>query len=86
MRLVTDYLDHIVQEYPEKIAFANEQDSMTFSQVHENARKVAVGLIKENIFKQPIVVFMEKSPICITSFLGVAYSGNFYTPIDTQMP
>lgn len=86
MRLVTDYLDHIVQEYPEKIAFANEQDSMTFLQVHENARKVAVGLIKENIFKQPIVVFMEKSPICITSFLGVAYSGNFYTPIDTQMP
>lgn len=86
MRLVTDYLDHIVQEYPEKIAFANEQDSMTFSQVHENARKVAVGLIKENIFKQPIVVFMEKSPICITSFLGAAYSGNFYTPIDTQMP
>lgn len=86
MRLVTDYLDHVVQEYPEKIAFANEQASMTFSQVHENARRVAVGLIKENIFKQPVVIFMEKSPVCITSFLGVAYSGNFYTPIDTQMP
>ena len=86
MRLVTDYLDHIVEKYPEKIAFANEQDSMTFSQVYKNARKLAVGLIKENVFKQPIVVFMEKSPACITSFLGVAYSGNFYTPIDTQMP
>lgn len=54
MRLVTDYLDHIVQEYPEKIAFANEQDSMTFSQVHENARKVAVGLIKENILSSQL--------------------------------
>ena len=86
MRLVTDYLDRIVKEYPEKIAYANEQDSMTFSQVYKNARKLAVGLIRAHIFKQPVVVFMEKSPACITSFLGIAYSGNFYTPIDTQMP
>lgn len=86
MRLVTDYLDRIVKEYPEKIAYANEQDSMTFSQVYTNARKLAVGLIRAHIFKQPVVVFMEKSPACITSFLGIAYSGNFYTPIDTQMP
>lgn len=86
MRLVTDYLDRIVKEYPEKIAYANEQDSMTFSQVYKNARKLAVGLIRAYIFKQPVIVFMEKSPACITSFLGIAYSGNFYTPIDTQMP
>jgi amino acid adenylation domain len=86
MRLVTDYLDRIVKEYPEKIAYANEQDSMTFSQVYKNARKLAVGLIRAHIFKQPVIVFMEKSPACITSFLGIAYSGNFYTPIDTQMP
>ena len=86
MRLVTDYLDDIVRQYPEKIAFANEQDSMTFAQVQESARKVAVGLSKKDVFKQPVAVFMEKSPACITSFLGVAYSGNFYTPIDTKMP
>lgn len=86
MRLVTDYLDDIVRQYPEKIAFANEQDSMTFAQVQENARKVAVGLRMVNLFRQPIVVFMEKSPVCIASFLGAAYSGNFYTPIDTKMP
>ena len=86
MRLVTDYLDDIVRQYPEKIAFANEQDSMTFAQVQESARKVAVGLGKKDVFKQPVAVFMEKSPACITSFLGVAYSGNFYTPIDTKMP
>jgi amino acid adenylation domain len=86
MRLVTDYLDRIVNEYPEKIAYANEHDSMTFSQVYKNARKLAVGLIRAHIFKQSVIVFMEKSPACITSFLGIAYSGNFYTPIDTQMP
>ena len=86
MRLVTDYLDRTVQKYPEKIAYANEQDAMTFLQVHTSARRLAVGLIRAHIFKQPVVVFMEKSPRCITAFLGAAYSGNFYTPIDTQMP
>lgn len=36
--------------------------------------------------KQPIAVYMEKSADMLAVFMGVAYSGNFYSPIAADMP
>ena len=36
--------------------------------------------------KKPIVVYLEKGKEVLVSFMGVAYSGCFYSPIDTEMP
>lgn len=84
--LVTDYLENTAKQFPDKVAFADEKDSLTFSELRDLARHIAMGLVKRNLFKKPVVVYLEKSPACIASFLGAAYSGNFYTPLDTEMP
>jgi len=86
MTLVTDYLDKTAVTYPNKVAFANEKSAMTFGILRKEARHVAMGLIEKNIFRRPVVIYLEKSPECVASFMGVAYSGNFYTPLDTDMP
>ena len=85
-RLVTDYLDESVKRFPNKIAFADEQREMSFSQLQQEAWHVAGGVIERKLFKKPVVIFLDKSVKCIAAFMGVAYSGNFYTPIDTVMP
>ncbi len=36
--------------------------------------------------KKPVVVYLEKGKEVLVSFMGVAYSGCFYSPIDTEMP
>lgn len=36
--------------------------------------------------KKPIVIYMPKGKEMLISFVGVAYSGNFYSPIDIEMP
>ncbi len=84
--LVTDYLDETAKRFPDKIAFVDECRKITFKDLREEALRVAGALSEQGLFKRPIVVFMGKSVECIVAFLGVAYSGNFYTPIDTEMP
>lgn len=84
--LVTDYLEKTVEKFPEKTAFVDERRSMNFRELREEALRVAVSLASQGIYKSPIAVFMEKCSECVASFLGAAYSGNSYTPLDIKMP
>ncbi len=83
---ILEYLDNIVNIYPERIAYANEQDELSFQCVYDNARAIGSFLHNEGKYKEPIVVFMKKHPDMIVAFLGVVYGGNYYVPIDEEMP
>ena len=83
---VLDYLDSTVKRVPDKIAFANENDALTFQEVYDQNRAVATFFMEKGLYKEPIVVFMNKHPKTITAFFGVINSGNFYVPIDEEMP
>lgn len=83
---VLDYLDSTVKRVPDKIAFANETDALTFQQVYDQNRALASFFINKGLYKEPVVVFMNKHPKTITAFFGVINSGNFYVPIDEEMP
>lgn len=83
---VLDYLNHIVTVKPEKIAFANDTDALTFGQVYSQSRAVGTFLHKEGIYKKPVVVFMNKHPKEVTAFFGVITAGDYYVPIDEEMP
>ena len=84
--LVTDYLEKTADNFPDKVAFADDNTSMTFSELRDSSRRVATVLAKHGFFKQPVAIYLDKSPACIAAFMGVAYSGNFYTPLDVKMP
>ncbi len=83
---VLDYLDSTVKRVPDKIAFANETDALTFQEVYDQNRALATFFAEKGLYKEPIVVFMNKHPKTITAFFGVINSGNFYVPIDEEMP
>lgn len=86
MRNVLEYLEAAYLKAPEKMAYASETDSLTFRQVYMQARSVGTVLLKDGLYKKPVVVFMEKSPQTITAFLGVVYAGCYYVPVDEEMP
>ncbi len=85
-KLVTDYLDTTVSRYSDKTAYIDPNRSISFKELQNEAYAIAYALIAEGYFKKPVLLFMEKSVSLISSFIGVAYSGNFYSPIDTKMP
>ena len=84
-RIITDYLDQAAARFPDKTAFADPQRCVTFSEAQKESQAVASGLIRTGLFRKPAAIFLDKGINCITCMLGVAYSGNFYTVMDTKM-
>lgn len=84
--IITDYLDKTAVTHPDKTAFTDETKTLTFGQLRQEACHIAAALAERSLFKKPVAIFMDKGAACISAFFGVAYSGNFYTVIDVEMP
>lgn len=85
-KTVIDYLEKTARDYPEKEAFVDKSRSISFRELREDACKLCIELSNRGITHKPILIYLEKSVEAIVAFIGVAYSGNFYSPIDTKMP
>ncbi|MCR5677374.1 MAG: amino acid adenylation domain-containing protein [Agathobacter sp.] len=83
---VLDYLTNIVKTKPEKLAFSNGEEGLTFQEVYDQSRAIGTFLAKKGVYHQPVVVFMNKHPKEVTAFFGVITGGNYYVPIDEEMP
>lgn len=83
---VTYWLDESAGRWPDKTAFAEEEKAVTFGELQRQAKALATQMLDNGLFKKPVVVYMEKGVDVLVSFMGAAYSCNFYSPIDVDMP
>lgn len=83
---VTYWLDQTAQRLPDKTAFADERKTVTFGELRTQAMTMATQILAKGLFKKPVVVYLEKGVDVLVSFMGAAYSCNFYSPIDIDMP
>ncbi len=83
---VTYWLDETADRLPDKVAFADEKKEITFSALRAQAMALATRMLERGLFKKPVVVYLEKGVDVLVSFMGAAYSCNFYSPIDIEMP
>ena len=86
MNNVLEYLEKTLPEVPGKTAFADADESLSFSQLSSVSRSIGSCLAENGITREPVVVYMHKSPSMIATFFGVVYSGSYYVPIDEEMP
>lgn len=78
-------MDETADKYANKTAFADAKHSLTFGEVKENASKIASCLLRHGICRGPAAIYLDRRAEVLASFMGAAYSGNFYTPMDTAM-
>lgn len=83
---IVDYLDITESRCGKKVAYIDENSSITFSELKKAALSIATALIGQISIGGPVVVYMNKSVEVIEAFMGVAYAGGFYVPIDVTMP
>lgn len=83
---VLNYLNNIVKEKPDKVAYSDGKESLSFKEVYLQSRSIGTFLHKKGIYKKPVVVFMRKAPKEVAAFFGVVTGGDFYVPIDEEMP
>lgn len=87
-RSVLEYLENSTQKFPDKTIFADGKNKISYREFQTMAKSVGTGLACNDKIGQnmPIVVFIERDIESLIGFFGVIYSGNFYVPVDTQMP
>jgi len=83
---VTAWLEETSQHYPDNLALHDESLSLTYNAYRQQVLAVARAVMQLHLRSVPIAVYLEKSVQYLVSFYGIAYSGNFYSPIDLELP
>jgi len=88
-RNILEYLEESGKAYPDKILFVDDRSEITYHEFIKQAQSLGAFLLesKDDLAgNAPAAVFIDRSISSLTGFFGVVYSGDFYVPIDRQMP
>lgn len=83
---VIDLFKASFDAYPDSILFSDEHEALSYADVEASSARIAQAVLGCGLAKEPVVVLLDKSVECLEAFIGVARSGNFYSPIDVSMP
>jgi len=82
-----DYLEHTSQRYPEKTAFADENESITFAQLKELGQRLGTHIYRQTgQTRLPVAVHTNHLVSDVAAFIGTLYAGCFYVPLDGNAP
>ena len=83
---ILEYLEETAARVPEKIAFSDGTDSLSFGELLRASQAIGTKLIELGLRREPVLILMDKHPSTVAAFLGVVYAGGFYVPLDSEMP
>ena len=83
---VLEYLENTAKKLPDKPAFVDEKGEYTYSELELKAKNIGSTIASYSYRNRPVIIYLDKGIKVIASFMGILYSGNFYSPIDTGMP
>ena len=83
---ILSYLEETVKRVPNKLAFSNGKEGMTFSELYDASRAIGTELCRCGAKGEPVVIFMDKHPKTLAAFFGAIYAGCFYVCLDEKMP
>ena len=84
---VLEYLENAAQSWPDRIAFSDEREGMTYPALMEAAKRIGTGIAAHAAIRRPVAVVMtDRSVRCVAAMMGVVYAGCPYSPLDAAMP
>lgn len=86
MKNVLEYLERSARLYPDKTAFEDLNQKITYAQLEKRAKAIGSALAEKHAPRSPIAVYMEKSVDTIALLFGIAYAGCFYVMMDLRHP
>ncbi len=86
MKGILEYLERSSECFPEKTAVACRDRSYTFLELKAFAQAVGAELAKHVGPGKPVAVMVDRCADTPGLFLGAAYNGDFYVPVDPSMP
>lgn len=86
MNNVLSYLEKSADLFPNKTAVAYRDSKYSFSELRKTACSIGAAIKHLGICNEPVGVIADRGIDTIAFFMGALYSGNFYVPIDPEMP
>lgn len=85
---VLQMLEKAAARFPDKPAFSDENGFISYADAVLRAKAIGSCLAGRFVANghRAVGVLMEKSKEMLITLMGVIYSGNFYIPIDADMP
>ncbi len=82
-----EYLEETARRLPEKTAFYDDRESLTFAGLTDLARRIGACLAERTAPRQPVALLLDPRSIRnIPAMYGVLYAGCAYAPLDIAMP
>jgi len=84
---ILSYLEDAYRKYPHRVALADANTALTYREVWEYVTSLGSGIAaKLGKTKSPVAVCIRHDVTDVLLFFSIAYSGNFYVPIDISLP
>lgn len=83
---ILEYLEATAPRLPQKTAYSNGTEDLTFSALWNASRAVGSALLRRGYHRAPVAILMNKHPNEIAAFFGAVYAGCYYVPLDPEMP
>ena len=83
---ILQYLEETTERLPQKIAFSDGEEALSFEELLRASKGVASALLSFGVKNEPIAILMKRRPAQIAAFFGCVYAGCHYIPLDVSMP
>jgi len=83
---VLEYLENSARRFPDKTAFADEGEQITYLELLHKSRAAASGIARLVPPRTPIAVLGQRSVKTATIFFACVYAGCFYVPLNPLHP
>ena len=82
-----EYFEETVDKCPQKIAVIDKERNISFIELSKRSKLLAANiLLRRDVVKQPVAVYLNKSIESVCADLAIIYSGNFYMNLDVKTP
>ena len=85
MKTILEYLDIQAAERPQKAAFCDVQEKLTFLEIKMITDAIGTALLKQGASREPVAVLLPRSAKMLAALLGVMRAGCTYVPLDLEM-
>lgn len=84
---VLEYLENSAVKYPNKVVFEDEKNRITYQELLTCSKKIGTYISNKYIAQNKAIgVVIGRDIESLIMFLGIVYSGNFYVPLDPELP
>lgn len=84
---VLEYLEEAQESFGDKIAIVEGDNSITYAELMHKSKVLGTALARDiDSIGEPVAVCMDKGIVAMICFMGIVYSGNFYSMANPDLP